>query len=80
MLLSLWLWCRPAAAALIQPLTWELPYATRVALKRKKVKKDRGNKDELGNACWIMWFALTFLNPILSLKYGNLPVGEKDLV
>ena len=24
----LWLWCRPAAAALIQPLAWELPYAT----------------------------------------------------
>ena len=24
----LWLWCRPAAIALIQPLTWEPPYAT----------------------------------------------------
>ena len=23
----LWLWCRPAAAALIQPLAWEAPYA-----------------------------------------------------
>ena len=29
----LWLWCRPAAAAPIQPLAWELPYAT--ALKKK---------------------------------------------
>ena len=28
--------CRPAAAALIQPLDWELPYAVGVALKRKK--------------------------------------------
>ena len=28
----LWLWCRPAAAALIQPLAWELPYAMGVAL------------------------------------------------
>ena len=32
----LWLWHGPAAAALIQPLAWELPYATGVALKRKK--------------------------------------------
>ena len=31
-----WLWCRLAAAALIQPLAWELPYATDAALKRKK--------------------------------------------
>ena len=30
----LWLWCRLAAAALIQPLAWELPYAAGVALKR----------------------------------------------
>ena len=32
------LWCRLAAAALIHPLDWELPYATRAALKRKKKK------------------------------------------
>ena len=31
----LWLWCRPAA--LIGPLAWEPPYATHVALKRKKI-------------------------------------------
>ena len=30
----LWLWCRPTAAALIRPLTWEPPYAAGVALKR----------------------------------------------
>ena len=35
----LWLWCRPATAALIQPLAWELPYATDVALKRQKNKE-----------------------------------------
>ena len=34
----LWLWCRPAAVALIQPLAWELPYAVGSALKRKKKK------------------------------------------
>ena len=32
----LWLWQRQAAAAPIQPLAWELPYATSVALKSKK--------------------------------------------
>ena len=30
----LWLWYRLAAAALIWPLAWELPYATGAALKR----------------------------------------------
>jgi len=33
-LVLLWLWGRPAAAALIQPLAWELPYAIPVALKK----------------------------------------------
>ena len=31
----LWLWRGPATAALIQPLAWEHPYATGVALKRQ---------------------------------------------
>ena len=36
----LWLWHRPAAMALIHPLAWKLPYATSVALKRKRRKKE----------------------------------------
>ena len=32
----LWLWYRQAAAALIRPLGWELPYAASAALKSKK--------------------------------------------
>ena len=35
----LWLWHRPEAAALIQSLAWDLPYAMSVALKKKKKKK-----------------------------------------
>ena len=35
----LWLWCRLAAAAQIRPPSWELPYATGVALKVQKKKK-----------------------------------------
>ena len=33
----LWLWCRPTATALIQPLAWEPPYAMGSALKKKKI-------------------------------------------
>ena len=36
-LVLLWLWHRPVATALIQPLAWELPYA----LKRKKKRERR---------------------------------------
>ena len=35
----LWLWHRPEAMALIQPLVWELPYATPEALKNERKKK-----------------------------------------
>ena len=34
-LVLLWLWCRPAAAAPIRPLAWELPYATGSSLESK---------------------------------------------
>ena len=37
----LWLWCRPAVAALIQHLAWELPYAMGAAPKSKKKKKKK---------------------------------------
>ena len=44
----LWLWWRPAAVALIQPLAWELPYAAGAALKRKKKKKKERKKKREG--------------------------------
>ena len=31
----LWLWCRPAAVVLVEPLAWESPYALGAALKSK---------------------------------------------
>ena len=44
----LWLWRRPAAAALIGPLAWEPPYAMGVALKTKnKTKQNRTNKKQI---------------------------------
>ena len=38
-LVLLWLWCRPAARALIRPLAWEPTYGTGAALKKQKNKK-----------------------------------------
>ena len=35
----LWLWCRPAAVALIRPLAWEPPCITGTALKRQQQQK-----------------------------------------
>ena len=35
------LWYRPAAAAPIRPLAWELPYAAGVDLKEKKKKEHK---------------------------------------
>ena len=37
----LWLWCRPVAVALIQPLALEAPHAEGVSLKRRKEKKKK---------------------------------------
>ena len=34
----LWLWRRPAAVALIEPLAWEPPYAVDAALEKTKKK------------------------------------------
>ena len=42
----LWLWCRPAAAAPIQPLAWKPPYAEGAALeKAQKDKKEKKKKN-----------------------------------
>ena len=40
----LWLWCRPVAIALIQPLAWEPPYATGAAPQRQKAKTNKQTK------------------------------------
>ena len=37
----LWLWCRPAAVALIRPLAWELPSAEGAALKSKQQQQQQ---------------------------------------
>ena len=43
----LWLWCRPAAAAPVGPLAWELTHAAGAALKSKKEKTKTKHKKNL---------------------------------
>ena len=43
----LWLWGRPVASALVQPLAWEPPYAMGVDLKRQKTKRKKEKKKKL---------------------------------
>ena len=67
----LWLWCRPAAKALLQPPAWELPYAASVALKRPKKKKKR--KESGSELLWgwgALFFPFCFGPQIHMLKYN----------
>ena len=55
----LWLWCKLAAKAQIQPLAWEPPYAVGAALKTKNKRKERKKEIALewatkghGRRCW----------------------------
>ena len=43
----LWLWCRPAAVAPIQPLAWELTCVTGMALKKAKTKTKNQKKPSM---------------------------------
>ena len=53
----LWLWHRPAAAALIRPLAWELPYAAGMALKSKKATINKKiNYDMMGFCILLLLF------------------------
>ena len=65
----LWLWHRPAAAALIRPLAWEPPYAESAALKRQKIK----NKDYRENLRFILIVIQVFKNHI-----GRIPFVAKQ--
>ena len=77
----LWLWCRPAATALIWPLAWEPPYAAKAAQEMAKTKKKKiyihwcshltlgnlseGNKE---NIKYIMIFKIVLLIKKKNLK------------
>ena len=42
----LWLWCRPAATALIGPLAWEAPYAAGAAQEMAKGQKKKQKQNQ----------------------------------
>ena len=65
----LWLWHRPAAVALIQPLAWELPYAAGTALKSQngKKKKKKRIKENPEQECYLLNFLNAFKIPELKL-------------
>ena len=54
----LWLWCKPAAVAPIQPLVWKLPYAMGAALKIKKEKRNSLNNNEIWWTELVEWSSL----------------------
>ena len=72
----LWLWCRPTAAAPVQPLAWEFPYATvgvtiqrttttkRLTLLwvREDMEQPQLSYDASGNAKWYNPFGKQFGN------------------
>ena len=64
------LWHRPAAAAQIQPLAWEPPYAKGAALKRQKKKKyikwlNSGNKATISWVPYEGWEDISLCKCIL---------------
>ena len=42
----LWLWCRLAAIAPVEPLAWETPYAKSEALRKKKKRNSHPGSEE----------------------------------
>ena len=54
-----WLWHRPEAIALIQPLAWEPPYAVGTALKKKKITVGQGCDVELIIAASLTYYYTT---------------------
>ena len=75
--LLLWLWHRLEAAALIQPLAWELPYAAGATLKSKNKtkqnKKQNKNQKEWKGSLQPSWKTDRLMEDILSGMVVPLP-------
>ena len=71
----LWLWYRPAAIALIQPLAWGPPYAEGAALKRPKKKKKNQTRREwamLQGSRNCLLISNTFESIALFVRYSSM--------
>ena len=77
----MWLWYRPAAVSLIQPLAWELPYAAGAALKGQRKKKEKRKERNIAS-CWKFLYGLPNFNfTILSCCLSGLslnPFSSRD--
>ena len=58
----LWLWCRPAATAPIQPLAWKPPYAAGAALKKTEQKKPKKTTELFDFSILLVESIFFFLN------------------
>ena len=61
----LWLWCRPAARARIQPVGWELTYASGAALKRPKEKKKSSSHLKICPQQQLAWCLTKYLDAVV---------------
>ena len=66
-----WLWCGPAATAVIGLLAWELPYATGAALKNTKKKKNK----EIGKERKKFSYLLLEINGIVGASLESVPTA-----
>ena len=60
----LWLWCRPAAVALIRSLAWGLPYVTGVALKKQNDTSNNSNNNNQREALDIIQVRRNCTQPV----------------
>ena len=61
-LVLLWLWFRPAVAAPIRPLAWELPYAADAALRSKKKLNKNKTKHRITRTGTVKYLMTEFNN------------------
>ena len=71
----LWLWCRPAVAALIRSLAWELPYVAGVALKSKQQQQ---KKKKLYKVVYVFITFFFWLFKDTPLAYGPSRLGVES--
>ena len=67
----LWLWCRPAAIAPIEPLAWEPPYAVGIALKRERERERERMYCSRGRKIWSHLLMNWLKKPAVMLLEGK---------
>ena len=74
----LWLWCRPATVAPIQPLFWEFPY---VPYKATKQNKQKFLEENIGKTFSDINLTNVFLglSPKQSIRNKN-KINQQDLI